>query len=94
MAVTPEAFQGLTNQVQPIAGMLQAIIPYIPQLANRRTHCPWRLPRPRQGQHRRQKVNLCQRNLLKNPLGSKRNLTTLPRRCGEAIDIHTQCLGP
>ncbi|RWW38000.1 hypothetical protein BHE74_00056809 [Ensete ventricosum] len=31
--VTPEAFQGLTNQVQTIAGMLQAIIPYIPQLA-------------------------------------------------------------
>ncbi|RWW09859.1 hypothetical protein GW17_00026633 [Ensete ventricosum] len=30
--VTLEAFQGLTNQVQAIARMLQAIIPYIPQL--------------------------------------------------------------
>ncbi|RWW62293.1 hypothetical protein BHE74_00030596 [Ensete ventricosum] len=28
--VTPEAFQGLTNQVKTIMGMLQAIIPYIP----------------------------------------------------------------
>ncbi|RRT46748.1 hypothetical protein B296_00026138 [Ensete ventricosum] len=28
-----EAFQGLTNQVQAITGMLQAIISYIPQLA-------------------------------------------------------------
>ncbi|RWV83162.1 hypothetical protein GW17_00055272 [Ensete ventricosum] len=32
-AVTPEAFQGLTNQVQSIAVMLRAIIPYISWLA-------------------------------------------------------------
>ncbi|RZR93098.1 hypothetical protein BHM03_00021513 [Ensete ventricosum] len=32
-AVTPEAFQGLANQVQAIAGMLQTIIPHISQLA-------------------------------------------------------------
>ncbi|RWW55390.1 hypothetical protein BHE74_00037977 [Ensete ventricosum] len=30
LTVTPEAFKGLTNQVQTIVGMLQAIIPYIP----------------------------------------------------------------
>ncbi|RWV90303.1 hypothetical protein GW17_00047507 [Ensete ventricosum] len=33
LAVTPEAFLGLTNQVQTIVGMLQMIIPYIPQLS-------------------------------------------------------------
>ncbi|RWV78737.1 hypothetical protein GW17_00060247 [Ensete ventricosum] len=38
--VTPEAFQGLTNQVQAIAGMLQAIIPYIPQLAQQPSSRP------------------------------------------------------
>ncbi|RWW53756.1 hypothetical protein BHE74_00039717 [Ensete ventricosum] len=31
--VTPKAFQGLTNEDQVIAGMLQVIIPNIPQLA-------------------------------------------------------------
>ncbi|RWW57855.1 hypothetical protein BHE74_00035325 [Ensete ventricosum] len=38
--ITPEAFQGLTNQVQAIAGMLQAIIPYIPQLAQQSSSQP------------------------------------------------------
>ncbi|RWW45415.1 hypothetical protein BHE74_00048745, partial [Ensete ventricosum] len=34
-AITPEAFQGLTNQAHAIVGMLQAIIPCIPQLTQR-----------------------------------------------------------
>ncbi|RRT57566.1 hypothetical protein B296_00047179 [Ensete ventricosum] len=34
-AITLEAFQGLTNQAQAIVGMLQAIIPCIPQLTQR-----------------------------------------------------------
>ncbi|RZS27462.1 hypothetical protein BHM03_00060936 [Ensete ventricosum] len=38
--VTPDAFQRLTNQVQAIAGMLQAIMPYIPQLAQQPSSRP------------------------------------------------------
>ncbi|RRT51958.1 hypothetical protein B296_00021086 [Ensete ventricosum] len=30
--VTTEAFLGLTNQVQALAGMVQTIVPYLPQL--------------------------------------------------------------
>ncbi|RRT84981.1 hypothetical protein B296_00007369 [Ensete ventricosum] len=30
--VTAEAFLGLTNQVQALAGMVQTIVPYLPQL--------------------------------------------------------------
>ncbi|RRT44806.1 hypothetical protein B296_00011683 [Ensete ventricosum] len=44
--VTPEAFQGLTNQVQAIAGMLHAIIPYIPQLAQQPSSRPLVTPLP------------------------------------------------
>ncbi|RRT59478.1 hypothetical protein B296_00045781 [Ensete ventricosum] len=38
--VTTEAFQGLTNQVQAIAEILQAIIPYIPQLTEQLSSQP------------------------------------------------------
>ncbi|RZR96793.1 hypothetical protein BHM03_00025852 [Ensete ventricosum] len=44
--VTPEAFQGLTNQVQAITGMLQAIIPYILQLAQQSSSRPPATPLP------------------------------------------------
>ncbi|RZS12266.1 hypothetical protein BHM03_00043688 [Ensete ventricosum] len=30
--ITAEAFLGLTNQVQALAGMMQTIVPYLPQL--------------------------------------------------------------
>ncbi|RZR77492.1 hypothetical protein BHM03_00002604 [Ensete ventricosum] len=36
--VTTEAFLGLTQQVQMLIGMIQAIVPYIPQLAQASTH--------------------------------------------------------
>ncbi|RZS07357.1 hypothetical protein BHM03_00038196 [Ensete ventricosum] len=38
--VTPEAFKGLTNRVQAIAGVLQAIIPYISQLTKQASSQP------------------------------------------------------
>ncbi|RZS13818.1 hypothetical protein BHM03_00045434 [Ensete ventricosum] len=36
--VTTEAFLGLTQQVQTLVGMIQAIVPYIPQLAQALVH--------------------------------------------------------
>ncbi|RZR75400.1 hypothetical protein BHM03_00056535 [Ensete ventricosum] len=36
--VTTEAFLGLTSQVQALAGMVQTIIPYLPQLVHSMTH--------------------------------------------------------
>ncbi|RZR86339.1 hypothetical protein BHM03_00013512 [Ensete ventricosum] len=36
--VTVEAFLGLTSQVQALAGMVQTIIPYLPQLIQSATH--------------------------------------------------------
>ncbi|RZR81106.1 hypothetical protein BHM03_00007266 [Ensete ventricosum] len=47
LVVTREAFQGLTNQVQAISGMLQAIVPYIPQLAQQPSSRPPATPPPR-----------------------------------------------
>ncbi|RRT76594.1 hypothetical protein B296_00004600 [Ensete ventricosum] len=38
--VTPEDFKGLTNRVQAITGVLQAIIPYIPQLTQQPSSQP------------------------------------------------------
>ncbi|RZR79585.1 hypothetical protein BHM03_00005319 [Ensete ventricosum] len=46
MMETHEAFRGLTNQVQTIAGMLQTIIPYIPQLAQQPSSRPQATPLP------------------------------------------------
>ncbi|RWW40960.1 hypothetical protein BHE74_00053589, partial [Ensete ventricosum] len=40
LMVTVEAFLGLTNQVQALAGMMQTIIPYLPQLAHSVAHQP------------------------------------------------------
>ncbi|RRT46924.1 hypothetical protein B296_00043228 [Ensete ventricosum] len=36
--VTVEAFLGLTSQVQALAGMVQTIVPYLPQLIQSATH--------------------------------------------------------
>ncbi|RRT49156.1 hypothetical protein B296_00046975 [Ensete ventricosum] len=36
--VTAEAFLGLTSQVQALAGMVQTIVPYLPQLIHSATH--------------------------------------------------------
>ncbi|RWW76422.1 hypothetical protein BHE74_00015488 [Ensete ventricosum] len=36
--VTTEAFLGLTSQVQALAGMVQTIVPYLPQLIHSATH--------------------------------------------------------
>ncbi|RRT38100.1 hypothetical protein B296_00050857 [Ensete ventricosum] len=36
--VTAEAFLGLTSQVQALAGMVQTIIPYLPQLVHQMAH--------------------------------------------------------
>ncbi|RRT42142.1 hypothetical protein B296_00050590 [Ensete ventricosum] len=36
--VTTEAFVGLAQQVQTLTGMIQAIVPYIPQLAQAPVH--------------------------------------------------------
>ncbi|RZS10621.1 hypothetical protein BHM03_00041861 [Ensete ventricosum] len=36
--VTTEAFLGLSQQVRTLTGMIQAIVPYIPQLAQAPTH--------------------------------------------------------
>ncbi|RWW58061.1 hypothetical protein BHE74_00035104, partial [Ensete ventricosum] len=36
--VTIEAFLGLTSQVQPLAGMVQTIVPYLPQLMHSTAH--------------------------------------------------------
>ncbi|KAJ8510676.1 hypothetical protein OPV22_001110 [Ensete ventricosum] len=36
--VTVEAFLGLTSQVQALAGMVQTIVPYLPQLAYSMAH--------------------------------------------------------
>ncbi|RWW82826.1 hypothetical protein BHE74_00008690, partial [Ensete ventricosum] len=36
--VTAEAFLGLTSQVQALAGMVQTIIPYLPQLVQSAAH--------------------------------------------------------
>ncbi|RZR75429.1 hypothetical protein BHM03_00057068 [Ensete ventricosum] len=36
--VTIEAFLGLTNQVQALAGMVQTIVPYLPQLVHSMAH--------------------------------------------------------
>ncbi|KAJ8513372.1 hypothetical protein OPV22_003806 [Ensete ventricosum] len=38
--VTAEAFLGLTNQVQALAGMVQTIVPYMPQLIQSVTQQP------------------------------------------------------
>ncbi|RRT32642.1 hypothetical protein B296_00043213 [Ensete ventricosum] len=38
LMVTTEAFLGLTSQVQALAGMVQTIIPYLPQLVHSMTH--------------------------------------------------------
>ncbi|RRT78498.1 hypothetical protein B296_00014638 [Ensete ventricosum] len=38
--VTAEAFLGLTSQVQALAGMVQTIVPYLPQLMHSATHQP------------------------------------------------------
>ncbi|RRT81827.1 hypothetical protein B296_00020143, partial [Ensete ventricosum] len=38
--VTAEAFLGLTSQVQALAGMVQTIIPYLPQLVHSTAHQP------------------------------------------------------
>ncbi|RRT67890.1 hypothetical protein B296_00035904, partial [Ensete ventricosum] len=40
LMVTAEAFLGLTSQVQALAGMMQTIIPYLPQLAHSVAHQP------------------------------------------------------
>ncbi|RRT51274.1 hypothetical protein B296_00050065 [Ensete ventricosum] len=55
--VTAEAFLGLTQQVRTLTGMIQAIIPYIPQLAQAPMHQRPNVPRqtlqqeaPSQGQ--------------------------------------------
>ncbi|RZR97827.1 hypothetical protein BHM03_00027082 [Ensete ventricosum] len=61
-AVTTEAFLGLTQQVRTLTGMIQAIVPYIPQLAQAPTHQHPHVPRqtvhqeapqsrPSQGEH-------------------------------------------
>ncbi|RZS22803.1 hypothetical protein BHM03_00055646 [Ensete ventricosum] len=60
--VTTEAFLGLTQQVRTLTGMIQAIVPYIPQLAQAPTHQHPHVPlqtvqqeapqsRPSQGEH-------------------------------------------
>ncbi|RWW00112.1 hypothetical protein GW17_00036939, partial [Ensete ventricosum] len=36
--ITAEAFLGLTSQVQALAGMVQTIIPYLPQLVHSTAH--------------------------------------------------------
>ncbi|RRT73962.1 hypothetical protein B296_00006328 [Ensete ventricosum] len=41
--ITPDAFQGLANQVQAIAGMLQTITPTFRSSPNNRAHNPKRL---------------------------------------------------
>ncbi|RWW28307.1 hypothetical protein GW17_00007226 [Ensete ventricosum] len=38
--ITAEAFLGLTSQVQALAGMVQTIIPYLPQLVHSAAHQP------------------------------------------------------
>ncbi|RWW38339.1 hypothetical protein BHE74_00056436 [Ensete ventricosum] len=43
--VTTEAFLGLTQQVRTLIGMIQAIVPYIPQLAQAPTHQHPYIPR-------------------------------------------------
>ncbi|RRT56101.1 hypothetical protein B296_00024247 [Ensete ventricosum] len=43
--VTTEAFLGLTQQVQTLTGMIQAIIPYVPQLAQALAHERSNVPR-------------------------------------------------
>ncbi|RZS21522.1 hypothetical protein BHM03_00054174, partial [Ensete ventricosum] len=40
LTVTTEAFLGLTSQVQALAGMVQTIIPYLPQLMHSMAHQP------------------------------------------------------
>ncbi|RWV89550.1 hypothetical protein GW17_00048294, partial [Ensete ventricosum] len=40
LMVTVEAFLGLTSQVQALAGMVQTIISYLPQLVHSMTHQP------------------------------------------------------
>ncbi|RRT58367.1 hypothetical protein B296_00034575 [Ensete ventricosum] len=40
LMVTTEAFLGLTSQVQALAGMVQTIIPYLPQLVHLTAHQP------------------------------------------------------
>ncbi|RWW43957.1 hypothetical protein BHE74_00050316, partial [Ensete ventricosum] len=40
LMVTVEAFLGLTSQVQALAGMVQTIIPYLPQLVHSAAHQP------------------------------------------------------
>ncbi|KAJ8478746.1 hypothetical protein OPV22_022473 [Ensete ventricosum] len=40
LMVTAEAFLGLTSQVQALAGMVQTIIPYLPQLVHSMAHQP------------------------------------------------------
>ncbi|RRT67454.1 hypothetical protein B296_00015725, partial [Ensete ventricosum] len=40
LMVTAEAFLGLTNQVQALTGMVQTIIPYLPQLVHSTAHQP------------------------------------------------------
>ncbi|RWW44177.1 hypothetical protein BHE74_00050099 [Ensete ventricosum] len=45
--VTPKAFQGLTNKVQAIAGMLQAIIPISHSSPKSRAHSLRQPPYPR-----------------------------------------------
>ncbi|RZR71603.1 hypothetical protein BHM03_00006002 [Ensete ventricosum] len=43
--VTTEAFLNLTQQVRTLTGMIQAIVPYIPQLAQAPTHQHMHIPR-------------------------------------------------
>ncbi|RWW41556.1 hypothetical protein BHE74_00052968 [Ensete ventricosum] len=43
--MTTEAFLGFTQQVQTLTGMIQAIVPYIPQLAQTLTHQRTNVPR-------------------------------------------------
>ncbi|RRT46092.1 hypothetical protein B296_00021815 [Ensete ventricosum] len=60
--VTAEVFLGLTQQVRTLTGMIQAIVPYIPQLAQASMHQHLDVPqqtlhqeapqsRPTQGEH-------------------------------------------
>ncbi|RZR97553.1 hypothetical protein BHM03_00026752 [Ensete ventricosum] len=74
LMVIPEAFMGLTNQVQAIAGMLRTIIPYIPQLTQQPNHQPEITPLPPQGQHCLPKDNTWWYNLPATLLNFNQNL--------------------
>ncbi|RWW42415.1 hypothetical protein BHE74_00052065 [Ensete ventricosum] len=52
LTVTTEAFLGLTSQVQALAGMVQTIISYLPQLMHSMAHQPAPRRHPRKRSHR------------------------------------------